>query len=221
MRKDTLNKIQHLSLDHITILQLLKLLLGDYAKIWHYGMCWWMQGYSNQLCTGICNGEIPLNFNKGCVPDSLGFWKTQAFSKADGNLKAPLYETTSYLLCYHEVVAEWLTGTNGSQQKSKHHVQKPPANNKNKPISSQQDKTIEDSATGRARRQMPTSWVFSLSARSVNDFASGINLTPIHFTYPLCCQGQLQHDCRYPWREGTHTPQGCRGEISQSWGQTF
>lgn len=102
---------------------------------------------------GFATGKSPWILTRDAYPDSLGFWKTQAFSKADGHLKAPSCETTSYLLCYHEVIAEWLTGTNGSQQKSEDHVQKPPANNKNKPISSQQDETIENSATRRARRQ--------------------------------------------------------------------
>lgn len=105
-------------------------------------------------CTlGFAAGKCPWILMRDVYPNSSSFWKTQAFRKADGNLKAPLHESTSYLLCYHEVIAEWLTGTNGSQQKNKDHVQKPPANNKNKPISSQQDKTIENSATRTARRQ--------------------------------------------------------------------
>lgn len=187
-------------------------MLGDYAKIWHYGICWWMQGYSNQLYTGICNREIPLNFNEGCIPKFLRLLKNSS-QLSDGNLKAPLHKSTSYLLCYHEVIAEWLTGANGSQQKNEDHVQKPPTNNKNKPISSQQDKrewrTVPLGEPGDS--QAPTTGS-SITLHGSCSFRDKFDTNPFYLPTTMC-QGQLQHGCRHPWGEATCTPQVCRGNI--------
>lgn len=111
-----------------------------------------MQSYSNQLYAVICNGKIPLNVNEGCVPKFLRLLEKfkrsikQMATQKHHYIKPHWVIRTSYLLCYHEVIAEGLTGTNGSQQKNKDHVQKPPANNKNKLLFFQQEKTIENSA---------------------------------------------------------------------------
>jgi len=65
--------------------------------------------------------ENPLNINERCAPKSLRSLEKlkHTMTEKPPKLKAPSYNTflyrkSSYLLCYHEVIAERLTGANGS-----------------------------------------------------------------------------------------------------------
>lgn len=65
--------------------------------------------------------EDALNINERCAPKSPRILEKLKHTMTEKplNLKAPSYNTfsytkSSYLFCYHEVVAERLTGASGS-----------------------------------------------------------------------------------------------------------
>lgn len=190
---------------------------GDYAKIQHYWTCWWMQNYTNNCTLRFAMGKSPWISMRDVYPNSSGFGKfnhsvRQMATWKHYYIKLHWVIWTSYLLCYHEVIAERLTGTNGSQQKNKDHVQKPPANNKNTvfffPV--RQDHWYFCSSAETGDNQVPASCVFNHSAWAA---PAGINLTPVHVSYPLqCTRNSCSMTLQYPWGEATCTIDVCGGE---------